>query len=139
MLSNFLLGNIGLILLPTVLIKALLIINSGSTGNIESDLTEIFSNWDKHPILDIIERKGNCPNTCTLVLQDLWPGTKEGCFCKKGPYQFQDKIYKGECSINMSLIACKRLNPIGNQQLKYYRGVSLCVKFSSKKYSDYDK
>lgn len=85
-----------------------------------------------------------CPSGYTPLMEDIWPGTVDGCNCKvitnsSVPVQYANQINRMTCTSLMLKTGCKNVPQISQKELFYWQGVFLCGKTGQKNYQYYYK
>jgi hypothetical protein len=105
-------------------------------------ISDIIHNWDKLPILDIIDSKNGCTNDYITLVLDQWAGTVSGCNCVgrwsyRIPIENRNKLNKNTCSWNMTLAGCTDVASLPPKDINKWRGTTFCVKKATKAFKDY--
>lgn len=133
-------GFIVFALALTIMIIAI-IANTNMKFNSRS-LVDISDNWLSHPIVNIIDTKGDCAEQDLLAIGG-WEGTDSGCDCRHAygnRIQYTDRrIIPSVCNMNMTLSGCENIRPISPVQFRSWRGANLCASRSLKSFYDYAK
>jgi hypothetical protein len=131
-------------------IVATIVLSFLSHNSIKFDIrevTDMSSNWIKQPFLEIKQNYLSlemCPTDFTPLIEDIWPGTVEGCNCLGVsnvtiPNSYADQINRMTCSSDLQLGGCKPVEEITLKKYFFWKGKPICVRKSQKKYQDYYK
>lgn len=82
-------------------------------------------NWSTGPISDLEVGGYECPPGKISIINDVWPGTDDGCICRGLLF---DNLKKGRCGGSRSEHNCYSISPINPVQLKKWRSTNICGK-----------
>jgi len=77
----------------------------------------------KKGLLTHIEPKENCVPPLEVELIDVWPGTVNGCFCKK-----TGVLTKGRCAGNRYMDECEDVESVEKKPMVYWGKTKICTK-----------
>lgn len=129
---------LGISLLITLILSIMGYVQLNFSGRALKDITD---SWDKSPILELTNL-GGCPEDATPLLTDEWIGTNRGCNCLNRwsdyiPWENQNRINYGFCSMNMTMGGCTNIEPYEPQPLEIWRNSFLCAKKMNQNYTDF--
>lgn len=92
-------------------------------------VVSIGENWNQGPIFEI--EKGNfldCPEGKESIIDDLWDGTKQGCYCGGDSSTLFDNSCAIEESEGIFTRNCKYIPSLSPIPLKIWKGTNMCGK-----------
>jgi hypothetical protein len=124
---------IGSLLLFIIVIVAFTKINSSEY----SYMTTVGQNWNKGPIVKVDASGSPCSEEFKRIIDNNWPGTKEGCYCDPNLDLFYGPLREGHCRNKRdSYIFCKTISAKVPMMWEKWRGMSLCANRVAASYLD---
>lgn len=120
-------------------------------------ITNIFENWEKGPIQDIIvinsTERDSCVENYEYLTEYTWPGTKVGCNCinminyanshnqtiPNSFLEFSGKIIIGSCPLSLLDLGCEEIDEVKEKKINSIGEKIFCVRrFNFSYLNNYD-
>ncbi|CAI2362240.1 unnamed protein product [Moneuplotes crassus] len=98
-----------------------------SVSGFSSSMIDFKANWDLQPIVDIKTALNGCPPGYEDLINEEWPGTIEGCDCRRAWGVYKD-LYSSSCTYNQTRDDCRTVPRLSPMPIKKFYSYRICGK-----------